>query len=138
MLLWYVTCCFGISVCCMLLVYLQCYYGMLQVVLALVSVACYLSICNCYYGMYKVRKTARIRNPYNQVLHLSHDTKWESNKITINITNKSQEVSLFPSGDRKGSNKQTRKHQEKYCPGSISKIFYQRAQTGTTVHQPHR
>ena len=55
----------------------------------------------CYYGMYKVRKTARIRNPYNQVLHLSQDTKWKSNKITINITNKSQEVSLFPSGDRK-------------------------------------
>ena len=30
----------------------------------------------------KVRKTARIRNRYNQVPHLSHDTKWESNKIT--------------------------------------------------------
>ena len=47
----------------------------------------------------KVRKTARIRNRYNQVPHLSQDTKWESNKITINITNKSQEVSPFPSGD---------------------------------------
>ena len=38
----------------------------------------------------KVRKTARIRNRYNQVPHLSK---------TINITNKSQEVSPFPSGD---------------------------------------
>ena len=33
----------------------------------------------------KVRKTARIRNRYNQVPHLSMDTKLESNKITINI-----------------------------------------------------
>ena len=47
----------------------------------------------------RLRKTARIRNRYNQVPHLSQDTKWESNKITINITNKSQEVSPFPSGD---------------------------------------
>ena len=40
----------------------------------------------------KVRKTARIRNRYNKVPHLSQDTKWESNNITINKTNKSQEV----------------------------------------------
>ena len=33
----------------------------------------------------KVRKTAKIRYRYNQVPHLSQDTKWESNKITINI-----------------------------------------------------
>ena len=49
----------------------------------------------------KVRKTVRIRYRYNQVPHLSQDTKWESNNITINITNKSQEVSHFPSGDHK-------------------------------------
>ena len=49
----------------------------------------------------KVRKTGRIRNRYNQVPHLSQDTKWESNEITINITNKGQEVSPFPSGDHK-------------------------------------
>ena len=36
----------------------------------------------------KVRKTARIRNRYNQVPHLPQDTKLESNIITINITNK--------------------------------------------------
>ena len=47
------------------------------------------------------RKTARTRNRYNQVPHLSLDTKWERNKITINITNKSQEVSHFPLGDHK-------------------------------------
>ena len=39
----------------------------------------------------------------NQVPHLSQDTKWETNKITINITNKSQEVSPFPSGDIKAA-----------------------------------
>ena len=45
-----------------------------------------------------VRKTARVRNRYNQVPHLSQDTKWECNKITINITNKRQAVSLFLQG----------------------------------------
>ena len=50
-----------------------------------------------------VRKTAWIRNRYNQVPHLSQDTKWESNKITITITNNSQEVSPFPSGDHKAA-----------------------------------
>ena len=49
------------------------------------------------------RKKAKIRNRYNQVPHLSHDTKWDSNEITINITNKSQEVSTFPSGDHKAA-----------------------------------
>ena len=49
----------------------------------------------------KVRKTARVRNRYNQVPDLTQDTKWESKKITINITNKRQEVSSFPSGDYK-------------------------------------
>ena len=44
----------------------------------------------------KVRKIAMISNRYNQVPHLSQDTKWECNKITINITNKIQEVSPFP------------------------------------------
>ena len=56
-----------------------------------------------YVHFYKVRKTAMIRNRYNQVPHLSEDTKWESNKITIIITNKSQEVNYFPLGDRKAA-----------------------------------
>ena len=43
----------------------------------------------------KVIKTARIRNRYNQVPHLSQDTKRDSNKITINITNKSHILFLF-------------------------------------------
>ena len=51
----------------------------------------------------KVRKTAKIRKRYNQVPHLTQDTTWESNKNTINITNKSQEASPFPAGDHKAA-----------------------------------
>ena len=36
---------------------------------------------------------------YKIVPHLAQDTTWESNKTTINITNKSQGVSPFPAGD---------------------------------------
>ena len=54
-------------------------------------------------GYMKVRKTARIRNQHNQVPHLSQDTKWKSNKIVINVINKSQKVSSFPSGDHKAA-----------------------------------
>ena len=42
----------------------------------------------------KVKKVAKIRNWYNQVPHLAQDTIWESDKTQLNITNKSQEVSL--------------------------------------------
>ena len=51
----------------------------------------------------KVRKTAKIRERYNHVLHLTQDTTWESNKTTKNITYKSQEVSPFPAGDHKAA-----------------------------------
>ena len=40
---------------------------------------------------------------YTQVPHLIQDTIWESNKNTINFTNKSQEVSPFPAGDHKAA-----------------------------------
>ena len=49
----------------------------------------------------QVRKTAKIRKRNNQVPHLIQDTTWESNKDTINITNKIQEVSPFQTGDHK-------------------------------------
>ena len=51
----------------------------------------------------KVKKMAKIRNRYNKVPHLTHDTTWESDKNTINITNKSQEVSPFPAGHHKAA-----------------------------------
>ena len=41
----------------------------------------------------------KTRKRYNQVPHLTQNTTWESNKNTINITNKSQEVSPFQAGD---------------------------------------
>ena len=53
--------------------------------------------------IFKVRKMAKIRKRYNQVPHLTQNTTWENNKNTINITNKSQEVSLFPAGDHKAA-----------------------------------
>ena len=35
------------------------------------------------YFSHKVRKTARIRNRYNEVPHLSQNTKWESGPIEV-------------------------------------------------------
>ena len=51
-----------------------------------------------YFGfsVLKVRQTAKIMKRYNQVPHMTQDNTWESNKNTINITNKSQEVKLVP------------------------------------------
>ena len=50
--------------------------------------------------MVKVRKKAKIRNQYNQVPHLTHDTEWESDKNTIkHHIQDSEEVSHFPTGD---------------------------------------
>ena len=73
-----------------------------------------------------------IRNRYNQVTHLSQDTKWESNKLTTNIANKSQEVSPLISGDHKAAmNRRESIHtqdinkpndpQKKYRLGTFSK-----------------
>ena len=59
-----------------------------------------------------VRKTARVRNRYNQVPHLSQDTKWECNKITINITNKSQTVSLFLQGTTRQQSMTNTRHKQ--------------------------
>ena len=33
----------------------------------------------------QIRKKAKIRNRYNQVPHLTQNTLWESDKITINV-----------------------------------------------------
>ena len=55
---------------------------------------------------------AKIRKRYSQVPQLTQDTTWESNKNTIDITNKSPEVSPFPAGDHKAVGEQTRKHEK--------------------------
>ena len=54
-------------------------------------------------NLYKVRTDSKDQESIQSSAHLSQDTKWESNQITINITNKSQEVSPFPSGDHKAA-----------------------------------
>ena len=81
----------------------------------------------------KVRKTPKIRKRYNQVSHLTQETTWESNKNSINIINKSQEVSPFPAGDHKAamnrreSMRNTNDPQRKYRLERSVKIFYLRA-----------
>ena len=49
----------------------------------------------------KSKKDSKDQESINQLPHLSQDTKWESNKITINIISKSHEVSPVLSGDYK-------------------------------------
>ena len=53
------------------------------------------------YQLIKVSKGAKIRNPYNQVPHLTQDTNGKVTNSQLDTTNKSQEVSPFPAGDHK-------------------------------------
>ena len=48
--------------------------------------------------MLKVRKRAKIRNPYNQAPHLTQDTNRKVTTSQLDITNESQEASPFPPG----------------------------------------
>ena len=50
--------------------------------------------CELKLPISKVRKTAKIRNQYNQVPHLTQDTTWESDNITIR--HHKQEPSSLP------------------------------------------
>ena len=53
---------------------------------------------------HKVRKKAKIRNPYNQIPNLTQDTIWESDKNTRkHHMHESQVVSPFPAGDHKAA-----------------------------------
>ena len=51
----------------------------------------------------KVRKTAKIRNRYNQAPHLTQDTNGKVTTSQLDIANESQEVSPFPSRYLKAS-----------------------------------
>ena len=44
-----------------------------------------------------------MRNRYNQVPHLTHDTNGKVTTSQLDFTNESQEVSPFPAGDHKTS-----------------------------------
>ena len=78
------------------------------------------------------KKTAKIRNQYNQVSHLTQDTTWESDKIAIrHHKHDKQEPRGQPFRNRwpQGSNEQTWKHdkhktndpQKKYRLGTVCK-----------------
>ena len=59
----------------------------------------------------KVSKGAKIRNQCNQVPHLTQDTNGIVTKLTVDTTNKSQEVSPFPAGDHKAHiNRRVQRH----------------------------
>ena len=52
----------------------------------------------------KVRKAAKIRNPYNQVPHLTQDTTWECDKNTIkHHEQEPRGQHFFPAGDHKAA-----------------------------------
>ena len=58
----------------------------------------------------RVNKEANIRNRYNQVPHLTQDTNGKD-KLTVDTTNESQEVSPFPAGDHKAHmNRRAQRH----------------------------
>ena len=49
----------------------------------------------------RVSKGEKIRNRYDQVQHLTQDTKSKVTNSQLETTNESQEVSPFPAGDHK-------------------------------------
>ena len=49
----------------------------------------------------KVRNVTKNRNQYNQVPRLTQDTTWKVKNPQLSITNKSQEVSPFPTCEHK-------------------------------------
>ena len=76
----------------------------------------------------KVRKTANISNQNNQVPHLTQDTTWESDKITIRHHKQKPRGQTFPSRRPQGSNawqtpgiKYTNDPQKKYHLGTVNK-----------------
>ena len=50
-----------------------------------------------------VRKRAKIRNRYNQAPHMTQDTKWESDNVTIRHHKREPRCQPFPTGDHKAS-----------------------------------
>ena len=60
---------------------------------------------------FKVSKSAKIRNQYNQVPHLTQDTNLKVINSQLFTTNESQEVSPFPAADHKVQiNRSTQRH----------------------------
>ena len=59
----------------------------------------------------KANKSAKIRNRYDQVPHLTKDTNVKVTDSKLDTTKESQEVSPFPAGDHKAHiNRRTQRH----------------------------
>ena len=68
-------------------------------------------MCSKVLTYIKVSKGAKIRNRYNQVPHLTQDTKGKLTNSQLDTTNESQEVSPFPAGDHKAHlNRRAQRH----------------------------
>ena len=67
---------------------------------------------DCLFFLYiKVSKGAMIRNPYNQVPHLTLDYNGKVTNSQLYTTDESQEVSPCPSGDHKAQiNSRAKRH----------------------------
>ena len=66
------------------------------------------------YCLKKVSKGAKIRNRYNQVPNLTQYTNGKVTNSQLDTTNKSQEVSPFPTGDHKAHINRRAQRQSKY------------------------
>ena len=88
----------------------------------------------------KVSNGAKIRNRYNQVPHLTQDTKGKDTNSQKTPQTRAKRSALFPAGDHKAhinrraqniantrQNKIIKDPQKKYHLGTVSKIFYWRA-----------
>ena len=82
---------------------------------------CYFSCINFYPSKHfkrvsnlliiNVSDGAKIRNRYNQVPHLTQDTKGKVTNSQLDTTNEGQEVSPFPAGDHKAHiNRRAQRH----------------------------
>ena len=89
-----------------------------------------------------LKKVIRLQRSGIDTINATPDPgyQWESDKLTEDTTNESQEVSPFPAGDHKAhinrraqniantrQNKNIKDPQKKYRLGTVSKIFYWRA-----------
>ena len=71
----------------------------------------------------KVSKGAKIRNRYNQVPHLTQNTKGKVTNSQFDTTNESQEISPFPAGDHEAHiNRRAKRHSKHKTEKNPQKI----------------
>ena len=72
---------------------------------------CYVKLYVSKRVMVKVCKGAKIRNQYNQVPHMTHETNGKGTNSQLHTTNETQEVSPFPAGDHNAHiNRRAQRH----------------------------